>query len=1258
MLSRKRKNSPVEPKKIKIRGKKAAPKKEDINAAGYEELSHIWKCIIIQLKSIVLRSCTCFTFDTVRHASFDSVFRLTWNEMGLETYDEHPSGTIVPIVKSVAKYKKKVVPNTPLNNPKNRQNPFGAKLTKTGLRNVRLYQSDMIEVTRICPSHATATRFVLDQDTIESILLKIFKNKDWIKSITEESHIPPSIHQAFHSTRMHINDVFINIKTNPSITDLSHSYGNINNNKNNDLPDFLYDMVCVNRYMYHRQCVDAALEQYGLPVKYKHDYTDYNEIDRDSNDSDDEDNDNDRDANNELEEEDDNDTRSYKRLKILHTGTRIYEDDDNSSGSESGDDLTPIVYYNKSNVMHPSLERNSESVSSEISNENDINQQNDDTDENNNDDDSHQPTELLMGRDDVVRIRRLVLRRTDEKPHGDITWSKSPPKYHPYTLSAVIFALSIHISQRLRDESKIQGWSPRKIYLFLKDWLADQIPTFASNPPVLLHKIATSILFFLSDAPERPEDKLIWEYMKKLFVFFTDVHMLLRKHRRSEADSMMDSPRRGDLQPFRVLDEHEYKKLIDSDFYVHHSPNPDRESAVMHCQCGNEECKPRVLVFQRNRVSPLQLHTSLEILERHFIVKTHRQIPHHTNFQLWSIAFTEDLTILLVEKNFIDDVIMRYTPAFLTRKYVIRRTVPFPLYYIHLHNYFYGDSFSILVSMKFVLSCFCASRHQYLDKNNVNLMPQNIKDPLIDYYRILHIIMDRFSSESVIWQALKAPLKDETQLWFETKQSKNNKTGETMQRQRLIGFRDDWPSIYSALRAFILVYGQHLLARPVFTDLIQFFVTNPHIKENHRLAWGLLERMEEMDGTREMSDFIEIPFIDVFDYDIFPFPSHVLLYYLCCSSDIPNELAGRLFLSLSVHTRPKGRNSGVQRNSKIRFPSHVPKLHSLEKYKHQMVYQSVLFREQFAKYNNNSPYRSYSNCNQSKNSTALTATSSGIETMFRALEELSYHPTRHIRSANDLKTSETYRGNVEKLEYYVPLTAKEVLSDKNMAPALPIDIQLPSGDPILWNRAFPIWQSTMMDESTHRPFRSKNAFVDDEQLKRTAKQSIVGVNELDAIPFCGCHPDTLECILLQPIVVVDAIPEWDLEVMRNPNQSAYLELEKIHLHGNLPIDTRYWLEPDIIDKMRNRSNDPTINNNKRQNIDTSIPSPSESGTKNTRIDDRLGHYTKLFFHVENDRKHHNRIGLFHLMNQVISSVTPNESIDHANVKGRQRKTRQ
>jgi hypothetical protein len=816
--------------------------------------------------------------------------------------------------------------------------------------------------------------------------------------------------------------------------DMKHIFPNISEWRD-ELPSFMESIVCTSRYNYHR--------------KFKQDAIKYNS-DSDMQAPDDEDDYHKYEEYNDLESEDEIIQSPPKRAKLDHTDDSGYASDDSiSSHSSLSSTDSIVVRANKSE--YDKLEPESD---------------------------------ILLCNNDIVYIRQV----SNQIHKKEIKFNMIKTDLHPYTLSCIIFSFSVQISQELEELPKTKQtaeWSARKIYLYIKDWLSDQVPVFGVDPPEQVLKLGKNIIYYLSQTSRSFAEEKFCEQFELLESFFSDVYSMISKHQR-RIFGTRKLIRRGSLQSFKLLSHNEFQEMLKTKFHKIHEPDNVREPATLHCQCGDPSCSPFIICFDRNKVGPIQLQTSLDIIERRFVVgkRIEKKVHHH---QLWSIAFTDDHTIAVIERNFLYDISRYYLPYLLMHTIFVDRHIPMPVYYIHLHNYYSGDNFGVLTAMKYIMRTFSYGRHHDRKNPSHNLMPNSETDPCIEYYKILHIIISRFQTKDRIWTHLTAPYTNTKLLWFHP----NGK-----RKGALAGIKEDTINLYSALRSFINIYAAHYIQYSTLCRIDEFFNENSSMINRHKKMHLLTQKL--LDSHSYGEDYIHIPAIGIFEEDEFPFPSQIIIYYFCTSSDIPDELARAIFLGISCLTKPSGNNGGTHGSAYTRFSIPPTGSKHLKEYKHILSYQSILIKKNLP--NDIPSHKEYD----------------AFAYLLQSLEELSLIPTDNIKDVDiaTKKNLENYRGNIKQVENYINLTTDEILHNPMIAPNLPIDISKSDSTMIEFQLCLPIWKSSIYDSSIYDD-------IDFMLSKLNEGRSRIAFGDLELRPFIGCHPDLLECIILQPITAVE-----------------------------------------------------------------------------------------------------------------------------------------
>lgn len=654
--------------------------------------------------------------------------------------------------------------------------------------------------------------------------------------------------------------------------------------------------------------------------------------------------------------------------------------------------------------------------------------------------------EIFLKQDEEVTLKRIfdnaTLRYQEDKILG----------VHPYQLSCAIFTLCARY--------ETTGWHARRMYSYVRDYLCDQV-RLSGTDDGCAKKLSQDILAHLSGERE-------YEELRASIVAFEGVSSLVRKHRRIFVDDKL-MMKRGRLESFERISD----KDLEGTFHAHHSPSNGRtHPSIFHCPCGMIDCSPTILRFNRARVSPFQLHTSLCICEKKF-----RRTDDHP----WNIAFSADHVILIADEKFIGEILQDHVPYLLNRDRWIHRTVLVPTYYVHLHSYFYGSNLSLCTAMEFLLRSFSWMRF-----SKSAYMPKDLNDPVIGSYRLLHLILDKFGSESMISTCLIDPLSDLIH-----------------KKRKASALKEDVPTLYSSIRAFVLVYAPHSITKKTVFELYSKFTKDDShaIRTRHRLAWKLIKCLMNKAETSDDDD-IMIPerllnFRETDDVqkpqDVFDHPAHLLLYYLCASGDLSPTESVQLFLSIGSYTRISGQMKVARYCSSISMRKPSKRGSAARAHGGMLAYELLKAKEKI------------------KPCTGDIKFAHGITHLFRCLEDLEY-------------------GHQETL---VPMTPEQILADPKSPPSMILDLR--DEDSPRAGYCLPLWKSLIYDQS----YRTNDILYSSENSGR----SMVYTGEMEMRPFWGCHTDMLESIVLQPITCVQALPY----TLSDPD---------LRITTNIPLDLR------------------------------------------------------------------------------------------------------
>ncbi len=435
--------------------------------------------------------------------------------------------------------------------------------------------------------------------------------------------------------------------------------------------------------------------------------------------------------------------------------------------------------------------------------------------------------------------------------------------------------------------------------------------------------------------------------------------------------------------------------------------------------------------------------------------------------------------------------------------------------------------------MKFLLRCFSSSGQSRDYKNGG--MPIDHADDNIAFYGMLHEIVDRFSSKEWIWYELIRPYRTNEALW---------RASDTAGQWETRGFNGDYPTLYTALYAFIHIYHVHYIETEAVYRLVCYFSDETRaLPKKYPAVWALVQVLcvcAEKNQRDPHELWIRMP--DTFEFQDMELSPHMVLYLFCCAPEIDDLMAGLLFLSMRVYIRKKltrerkfSRMKLVDR-TKRRSKFQLRKLHYL------MEQDADAHKQRIA--------------SEKETTSCAPERYEGIAFLFRVLEELAYRPFASCSSqCADAEAStsrepspkrrknttslyvapDTHRPREEEEEEenvcrcqstipapYVSLSSKEILHDASTFPRVPLDhtpASASSGEENIYpENCFPVWESEIHDRGHQRDVH--------EHHKRDC--SIV-MDYAEAKPLVGCHEELLDCVLLYPIKTIQILSDGDCQ---------------------------------------------------------------------------------------------------------------------------------
>jgi hypothetical protein len=832
---------------------------------------------------------------------------------------------------------------------------------------------------------------------------------------------------------------------------------------------------------------------------------------------------------------------------------------------------------------------------------------------------------------------RLALHYEDHERRS-VHWQPGHLLMHPYELSASLFSFSLYLERCVREHASplsasLAEWDVVRIYLFLRDWLrsgelalkcpAREVPPAVLRGAVLLLKKLSVRGKISSPALVFGEERVMWEELDGLFEFWKGARSLLASYASRGAKQQRD----GHLEPFRELasytqppsdvssEDPHLARLVRGDtgsFYYSPSPSPSPSyspsSYVMIC-------------FPRDRVSPLDLRRSLELVERWFLRARDTARKNYTayissssssssevstrdrregeslawegddregrvsfstalapssssspqeTFGPWRVLFTRRHTVLLCPEEHVKRLrtITRYFNAYVcAHPASFSRRVPYPLYLHQLRGYYHGGRLGMLMAVKWLLRSFTRTqlaKELAHDAATEGFLPLE-GDPVVEDYSLLHTLADRFAREE-LWSLLTSPLcREEAAAPTTTGGGGGRRKRPSPSAVR--GLPGDRENLYTALRAFALVYAPHTMAFPVLRQVYTAF--QPALQLMFPLTWQLVRRLWWANCHLGESDRVEIPqdmsslepagdepaFLELFPPPteeelhakeaaalkaaeqgkrLRPQPqvvapgsgelvAHQLFYHLAASQYVSHELATAIFLGMNVITDTRGASTLP--------PVRLSTFHASSKRKREEGTPLLALAPKMR--------QAWKEIHMACDPTAFpvqheTDSSHALAFLFRSLEELSFHRRLSRGSTSSLPPLSPSKP----LEAFGPevSTAQVLASPEAVTRSYPLDEDPHTLQPLYAETSFPVWRGDF-PESGPEP----------------DALPLPPPSRMEPLPLLGCHQDMLSCVLLYPVRRVQLAclepldEELRAEVRRSTSELPQV-LRKVNLH--------------------------------------------------------------------------------------------------------------
>jgi hypothetical protein len=656
---------------------------------------------------------------------------------------------------------------------------------------------------------------------------------------------------------------------------------------------------------------------------------------------------------------------------------------------------------------------------------------------------------------------------------------------HPYALSATVFCLADHYHNILKETNKTSEMIPSiaELYKLIKDELAFERNN-SSNSNYYHSSIENVVQHILIELMKKrmPESSHeAYEMMEFCKLYEAGMRRLYK------IDDMLLRDIAGMLDFFGDIQYMMIKQMISNKKRICVKRGKLEEVKT------NKKANGKVYIsFDRSRTNALDLFTTVKLLGIRF--------PFLSDSCL-TVEFDDNGSYIVADSDRPIHIIQTYIIPYLCSSHplILRTKYPCPLYMLHLKNFIdynpHDDDthIGLLMSMRSLLKTF-------VKNNTKNKAWPSIGDPLLDFYSVLPIILNRFEDRATILDMLIDPLLDPDNIRFKSRKRKSSSSSPDEDivcgEKKATGFVESRTTLYSALKSFCYVRCRHMILRTCVLDLANLFIVKDRtLQHKYRLQFELIMHLrDKIDNSKIYMDIIDVP-EDFYDDNEFPFPSHVALYYLCCSSSLDNNTAVNLFLSLKL------KSGESHTGDDISFSANYPNLDNMQEVRYKLM---DLISRTVASKQERKDDKSIDN-NQNHGNTAGTMYN-GLATLFQAVEELSYYPVKIAKSSID--DDNDYRGNKEKrLEMWYPVPWLKAMTIPNEC--FPMQFSEDNKPQYSWG-LFPVWTSEMnllLDNNAKRDC----AVMSGRKFYESNNQN---GNEIQ--PLAGANDDFMSSIIISP----------------------------------------------------------------------------------------------------------------------------------------------
>ena len=410
----------------------------------------------------------------------------------------------------------------------------------------------------------------------------------------------------------------------------------------------------------------------------------------------------------------------------------------------------------------------------------------------------------------------------------------------------------------------------------------------------------------------------------------------------------------------------------------------------------------------------------------------------------------------------------------------------------------------MLYSLKSLCKYFDQSRSMETWPN-----PENDSEKFyFDYYQKLPNIIELFMDKEELYRNIIDPLNSSQFLWISGIVKKRKVGIRQSPKRKIFGIFNESFSIYSALKSFCYMKSSHGIPRHTLHSILKFFsCAKQEVHDKHRLVEDLAFYL----SNSSKASFKENAIIpnDFFKKELFPYPTHLILYDFILYPEVPTCLSLEIFINLHVlnpsleHIHFPIHHDGLDFIQSEEFKNVISNQFEKKKKRKIEEEEKELLEKKKRKIGKETPSLIISECkSHTEDPFYIKPENRLIDYLFKYLEEMSFSKT----SVNPKSKGENYRGNYNNSSDYGNYSDYD-WKDSN------VPIQYEKKRKCFYSSVelFPIWSSELKSQETTKvSLESMSRQGSNKYLHRMKKQD----EELG--PFIGTKQIFLETIILNP----------------------------------------------------------------------------------------------------------------------------------------------